>query len=235
MIVSSKFVFIHLHKSAGTFFNDFIVKFFPESFWVGYHLPKRMVPVEFSHLPCLGLVRNPWDFYVSWYSFQMQKQSANPLFLVTSKNKALGFRDTMERLLSLCDDQRLLNEVTQRLPNHFTQAGMNVPSSVMASIYGSQLGFYGFLHRWMYEDAGDLPSIVKKEALLPGLAAFFQRIQVEMSEPMCEYLLQHAHLNTSSHQHYASYYDDRLAEKVRMADQAVIQQHGYCFEKNDSQ
>jgi len=230
MIVNSKFVFVHLHKSAGTFFNNFIVRFFPDSTFVGYHFPTRMVPQEFSHLPVLGLVRNPWDFYVSWYSFQMQKQGSNPLFMVVSKDKTLGFNDTMERLLSLCDDQRMLDDVTARLPSHFTSSGLNVPASVMASIYGTGLGFYGFLYRWMYGDTETPPCIVKKEELLPGLTSFFQQIDVPMSNAMLEFLLQQAPLNTSSHRHYASYYDDRLAEKVLAADHAVVDMHGYQFE-----
>ena len=234
MIVNSKFVFIHLHKSAGTFFNNFIVKFFPDSSQVGYHFPKRMVPQELSHLPVLGLVRNPWDFYVSWYSFQMQKQGSNPLFMVVSKDKTLGFQDTMERLLSLCDDQRLLNKVTQRLPNHFTASGLNVPASVLASIYGTGLGFYGFLYRWMYEGTASLPSIVKKEELVSGLTSFFTEINVLMSDEMLEFLSQQAPLNTSSHRHYASYYDDRIAEKVLGADETIVHNHGYQFEKTVS-
>ncbi len=234
MIVNSSFMFIHLHKSAGTFFNHFMVKFFPDSILVGYHFPKRMAPAECSHLPALGLVRNPWDFYVSWYSFQMQKQHSNPLFMVVSKDKTLGFKDTMERLLSLCDDQHLLNEVTQRLPDHFTASGFNVPSSVVASIYGSKLGLYGFLYRWMFDATSSAPFIVKQEALIPGLVSFFQGIQVPIGDDMLGYLTQHAPVNTSSHKHYASYYDDQIAEKVLLADQTIINVHDYRFENNGS-
>ena len=231
MIVNSKFVFIHLHKSAGTFFNRFIVEFFPDSLLIGYHYPNRLVPAEFSHLPVLGLVRNPWDFYVSWYSFQMQKQGSNPLFMVVSKRKTLGFNDTMERLLALCDDQLLLNDVTKLLPNHFTTSGMNVPSSVMASIYGSRLGFYGFLYNWMYEGGTNQPSIIKTEAITPGLATFYKNIHIPFGADMLRYLAQQTHLNTSSHQHYASHYHDRIAEKVLLADSAIITKHGYRFER----
>ena len=229
VIVNSKFIFVHLHKSAGTFFNSFIAKFFPDSTLVGYHFPKRMTPLAHQHLPVLGFVRNPWDFYVSWYSFQMQKQQSNPLFMVTSKDKTLGFSDTLERLLALHEDQALLNKVTALLPEQFTDAGLNIPASVFRAIHGTGLGFYGFLYDWMYEGTTSKPSVVKKEFMLGGLESFFQKINVSMTSEMRAHLSEQAHQNKSSHDHYKAYYDDRIAEMVVIADSAIILKHGYSL------
>lgn len=229
MIVNSQFIFIHLHKSAGTFFNSFLAKFFPSSRFVGYHFPKRMTPQEYQHLPTLGFVRNPWDFYVSWYSFQMQKQHSNPLFMVTSKAKTLGFSDTIERLLALHEDEELLSAVTRQLPTQFTGAGLNVPGGVLHSIGGTGLGFYGFLYDWMYEGTSREPSIVNKEDMLAGLESFFLETQIGMTEEMRAYLTNQTHQNVSSHEHYRRYYDDRIAEKVLIADDTIIRKHHYVF------
>src|SRR5437879_4149254 len=65
MIVTDKFVFVHLPRSGGTFVSEVIRKFFPSAHEIGYHLPRTLLPAEYSHLPVLGAVRNPWDFYVS--------------------------------------------------------------------------------------------------------------------------------------------------------------------------
>src|SRR5689334_18614958 len=70
MLVTDRFVFVHLPRSGGTFVSQVIQKVFPEAHEVGYHLPLSALPAEFSHLPVLGTVRNPWDFYVSWYHHQ---------------------------------------------------------------------------------------------------------------------------------------------------------------------
>jgi hypothetical protein len=230
MIVNSKFVFVHLHKSAGTFFNGFVAQFFPTSFMVGYHFPKRMTPLAYQHLPALGFVRNPWDFYVSWYSFQIQKQKPNALFMVTSKDKTLGFADTIERLLSIHEDEELLNMVVRQLPTEFTGVGLNVPSGVLQTIGGSGLGFYSFLYDWMYKGTATAPTVIKKEAMLAGLESFFARSDIRMTDEMRAYLFEQAHQNTSSHKHYTTYYDDRIAEMVLNADNATVSAHQYNFE-----
>lgn len=229
MIANSKFIFVHLHKSAGTFFNGFVAKFFPESRLVGYHFPKRMTPQIYQHLPTLGFVRNPWDFYVSWYSFQMQKQKSNALFMVTSKDKKLGFTETIERLLSLHEDQALLNMVIRQLPTQFTGTGLNVPSGALQAIGGSGLGFYGFLYDWMYQGTANEPTVVKKEFMLAGLESFFAEFDISMTDEMRTYIFEHAHQNTSSHKHYTSYYNDRIAEMVLIADNTIVTKHGYAF------
>ena len=67
MLVTDKFVFVHLPRSGGTFVSEVIRKFFPSAHEIGYHLPRVLLPREYSHLPVLGGVRNPWEFYASWY------------------------------------------------------------------------------------------------------------------------------------------------------------------------
>jgi hypothetical protein len=67
MLVTDKFVFIHLPRTGGTFVADVIEKFFPSAREIGYHLPLEQLPKEYAHLPVLGTVRSPWEFYVSWY------------------------------------------------------------------------------------------------------------------------------------------------------------------------
>ncbi len=69
MIVTNQFVFVHLHKSGGTFVGKIILELFPEARQIGYHYPITMIPPEHQNLPVLGVVRNPWDFYVSYYAF----------------------------------------------------------------------------------------------------------------------------------------------------------------------
>jgi hypothetical protein len=233
MFVTDRFVFLHLHKTAGTSFNNFVEKFFPRSLRLGYHLPLRVLPAELSHLPTLGLVRNPWDFYVSWYSFQMQKERSNPLFNVVSNNRKLDFHHTIRRLLSLCENKSLLSSVVEQLPHTFGGNGMNVPADAMASIFGTQLGLYSFLYQWMYAGSEHFPTVIRTDNLHIGLQNFFEGIQLNFTNEMRSYLLSGDIRNKSSHNHYSTYYDMDVVELVNLRDNLVIKSHEYKFEKSN--
>jgi hypothetical protein len=232
MFVTDRFVFLHLHKTAGTSFNAFIEKFFPGNLRLGYHLPLRVLPPEWSHLPRLGLVRNPWDFYVSWYSFQMQKERSNPLFNVVSNNRTLDFNHTIRRLLTLCENKPLLSSVVAKLPRTFGGSGMNVPADAMASIFGTQLGLYSFLYQWMYAGNEHFPSVIRTDNLVPGLENFFEYIQVDFTNEMRSDLLIGDFRNKSSHNHYSIYYDTDVVKMVSLRDNLIIESHKYQFENS---
>jgi hypothetical protein len=51
---------------------------------VGYHFPCADIPAEASDLPVVGIVRNPWDWYVSWYAFNNGPRMRSPLFKIVS-------------------------------------------------------------------------------------------------------------------------------------------------------
>src|SRR5690348_2702699 len=101
MIVCDRFVFIHLHKSGGTFVNQLLLQCVPSARQIGYHLPYRELPEEHRYLPVLGTVRNPWDYYVSWYFFQNAQPRPNSLFRICSDDRRLGFSQTIRNLASL--------------------------------------------------------------------------------------------------------------------------------------
>ena len=44
MITTERFVFLHLHKSGGTFVNECLMRFLPDAKHLGYHLPRSMIP-----------------------------------------------------------------------------------------------------------------------------------------------------------------------------------------------
>jgi hypothetical protein len=41
---------------------------------IGYHYPYHMLPAESADLPVVGMVRNPWDCYISWYAFNTRPE-----------------------------------------------------------------------------------------------------------------------------------------------------------------
>src|SRR5437763_6406740 len=134
MIATSRFVFLHLHKSGGTFVNQWLLRFFPDARQIGYHLPRRLIPADLAHLPVIGLVRNPWSYYVSWYAFQSGLARPNALFQILSENGMRGFEGTIRNMLDLGSDGTHLDALIADLPSPYTGRGQNHPGHELAAI-----------------------------------------------------------------------------------------------------
>lgn len=238
MIATARFVFIHLHKSGGSFVNECLQRFFPDARQLGYHLPLRLLPAELRQLPALGFVRSPWSYYVSWYAFQSQRPQPNALFRCVSDDGALDFRGSVRNLLLLGEDAPRLERLLGLLPDRYGAQGfgLNLPNFALAPIRDSGLGFYSFLFRYMYtENGGDAasaarPWIGRCETLRADFRRFLERSDVPIDAALGEFIDNAAPRNTSRHGDWRSYYDRELVELIAQRDASVIEQFGYRFE-----
>jgi hypothetical protein len=229
MIVTPRFVFLHLHKSGGTFVNAGLVSHIADARQLGYHLPRSMLPAQYSALPVLGLVRNPWSYYVSWYSFQRSRPQPNALFQTLSQDGALDFAGTIRNMLNLDRDQALLDRVLAALPAAYLNQGLNLPNFALAPIRGSGLGFYSFLYRYLY--GPDIATV--KLARMEQLRTEVPQLLASVGEPalpeLRDYMSTAPALNTSEHAPHRQLYDAELARLVAERDRLVIERHGYSF------
>jgi len=154
MIVTDKFVFIHLHKAGGSFVRKVIVKLFPLAKQIGYHFPLEMLPSEYRHLPVLGVVRNPWEFYVSYYAFQtsliakfqseweqrsaveydsLVRNGIDPrngidiLFDVFAEESQVSFPRITSQLLNLSTSEKILDKILEVMPTELNRRGKYTP------------------------------------------------------------------------------------------------------------
>jgi len=74
MIISDRFVFIRLKKCAGTFVSTLLEVMFSDarSKRLGHNSVADIEPQD-RHKTIFGTVRNPWDWYVSYYSYTKSK------------------------------------------------------------------------------------------------------------------------------------------------------------------
>jgi len=228
MIVTDRFVFLHLHKSGGTFVNECLLRFVAGARQLGYHLPRSLVPAHLAALPSLGLVRNPWSYYVSWYAFQSQQQQGNVLFRILSEDGKLDFPATVRNMLELGTDSGRLDALVRALPATYTGRGFNVPGPVVERIRGSGLGFYSFLYRYMYDGPGPL-HVGRLEHLPADLGRMFAEVGQPVSAAMRAYLESERPRNASAHGEYATFYDDELRAQVALRDAQIVDRHGYRF------
>ncbi|MGD1913894.1 MAG: hypothetical protein ACFB2X_24560 [Rivularia sp. (in: cyanobacteria)] len=154
MIITNNFVFLHLHKSGGNFVKKVIFQLFPQAQLIGHHYPIKMIPPEYQNLPVLGVVRNPWDFYVSYYAFQKSlvakfeaekgnlsqteyqslvdrgidpRNGIDILFDVLGNEGKLDFVQTTTNFLNLGNPAGKLDEVLELMPPELGRRGKSTP------------------------------------------------------------------------------------------------------------
>ena len=237
MLVTDKFVFLHLPRAGGTFVSEVIKKFFPSAHEIGYHFPRELLPGEYSSLPILGTVRNPWEFYVSWYhhhhSSNTFSPSKNVLFCCVSENRKLDFVQTIRNALNLGVSDDKLDSLIQALPENFDYQKRHIPNltkDVMRKIRGSGIGLYTSRFNQLFGQADDI-FFCRVESLRSDLMAFFERIGAA-SDALRSYVLSLDKKNISEHLHYSTYYTPELAELVRIRDRQLVERFGFKFERN---
>jgi hypothetical protein len=240
MLVTDQFVFIHLPRTGGTFVGDVITKFFPSAHEVGYHLPLSLLPEEYSHLPILGTIRNPWEFYVSWYHHHQTSEGYSPLknflFCCVSEDRRLDFPQTIHNALDLGVSDAKLDSLIAALPEHFDYQKRNIPNvtkDVMQRIRGTRVGLYTFRFNEIFGQRDDI-YFCRAESLRSDLMAFFEKIGA-VSDALRNYITGADKRNISDHAHYSTYYTPVLAKLVSVRDRPLIDRFGFVFEADPSQ
>ncbi len=235
MIVTDKFVFGHLPRSGGTFVTEVIKKFFPSAQEVGHHLPRALLPKEYSHLPFLGTVRNPWEFYVSLYHYLWPKDAASILASWMTESGTLGFTGSIRNLLNLAVNNERLDVLIDMLPDRVEYDRRNIPNitkEAMSKVRGTGVAYYTFRFNYIFGNADDV-FFCRLETLRQDLVSFFDGIGAATDE-LRDYVLGSDKVNAAEHLHYSTYYTLDLAELVSIRDRALIERFGYGFEQASS-
>ncbi len=235
MIVTDKFVFVHFPRTGGTFVTDMLMRFFPTAREVGYHLPRSLVPREYAHLPVLGVVRNPWEFYVSWYYHIWPRDIGKPFFSWLTDNCKQRFEGTIQNALNLGVDNDRLDALIEKLPDtvdYHTRHIPNITKDAVRLVRGTGVGYYTFRFNQLFGNADDI-FFCRQERLRADLIIFLERIGVANFE-IRNYIHESEKKNTADHAHYSSYYKHELAELVAIRDHSIINRFGYTFERRDS-
>jgi hypothetical protein len=112
VLITDRFVFVHVPKTGGDFIRRICLRHLPAEAIVAHqvakHGPDTEIPAAYAALPRFALVRNPWDWHVSWYHYLMgagrpdehrdRVRALNPWFVELSDGFAADFATTMRRL-----------------------------------------------------------------------------------------------------------------------------------------
>lgn len=99
-------VFVHMPKTGGMAFNNAIRKKHPKLRYHCYHQNIETVPEKYKDYPRVGLIRNPINWYISFYNHDLRMKrkgtvNFSPIIKILSNNFNLNFRDTLPRMLNL--------------------------------------------------------------------------------------------------------------------------------------
>ena len=243
MIVADKFVYIHMHKTGGQTLSQILLSCVRGAQEVGYHYPISLLPVSLSALPVIGMVRNPWDWYVSWYAFNTRPEIKNPVFLILSDGYQSDFNQTVTNLITLGDDSERAKQYRRALadvlPDNLQgNMGVGLSKSCMTTLGESGKGYFTWLFNRMHGNL-DRPSthIGRFENLEADFLALLQQcgLEEEALESLRQGFTKTPPRNTSRHSHYCHYYDDNLRDLVAARDADIIARYDYTFEAPDAQ
>jgi hypothetical protein len=238
MIVTKHFVYIHTSRTAGTFLNKLILKHVPGAQMIQYHGHLGDLPAEFSHLPVIGFVRNPWDWYVSMYCDYRRKRQY--VYQILSDRGALGFKQTVSRFLKLGDDsdqsKKLLGQLVKAAPtiiNAQTPPRIGNPGlrSEHFANFPENLGYSSWLFKLMYESKRrHRVHIGRFENLRDETLRLFEQTGTPITKGIATYLKETEAMNSSPRpSSYIGGYPPELEQLVADKDKYLIDQFGYEF------
>jgi hypothetical protein len=152
MFVTDKFVFLHMVKTGGHSIISTL-----EGQMIGYHKPRREIPEKYSNLPIVGIVRNPFDWYVSLYYHCLNwvYPMKTPMFLNFVLNfKKHNFNDAITKLIDTSwmtdlDKKTALDNFPSENTNHWRSD--NMLKSDFESYINGDIGFLTWTFKHMFE------------------------------------------------------------------------------------
>lgn len=238
MIITDYFIYIHVTRTGGTFLNHLIMNQVPGARMLRYHGHLGDLPSDYSQLPVIGFVRNPWDWYVSMYNDYRRKQQY--VFQIISERGALDFNHTVARFLNLGDgsaeSRDLLRKVEEAAP-----ATLGPPCSGQKHLpglkkehfahYPAGIGYYGWLFDLMFrsEDARQI-HYGRFENLREDAMRLFEETGVSITKQIAGYLKLAPPTNAASRpKKYIDAYSPKLEQLLAEREQALIERFGYEF------
>ena len=240
MICTSEFTFIHLHKTGGQSISNALLQTIPDAREIGYHLPLKYLPSDATSLPVIGVLRNPWDWYVSWYAFNNLHGVKNPLFSIVSRGKQVGFNDTIKNLVEYTE-QTHYNEIMKvahrsLLPDDFeNDGGSGFKKSCLDEFYSASDGYYSMLANRMFGEDFKGVHLIQFENLESEFISTLKQLGIKQVTAVENILINEPKKNKSARGHYSQYYNEDLIELISSKERRIIEEFGYEFEsKKDS-
>ena len=222
MLLTNRFVLLHVPKTGGTFLSQLCLAHLPSE-WEAQlhpltHAGYAHIPPEFAGLPVVLFVRNPWDWYVSWYSYAIQNPPPDGGW---QWEVLLGDGNhTFKEAVAAACRPRGLAKSQGRRPlwlREMEAVGLDYYSAMHSLIAGGGI------------ESGAI-KVHRFEGLAQGFLDFLDSEDLDVPPSLRQALREEAPLNASpGRTHYREYYDDETSELVRSKAAALIDLYRYEF------
>lgn len=216
MLITEHFVFVHIPKTGGSFVRELCRRHLSPIREFN-HRSYRKVPPEFATLPALTFVRNPWDWYVSWYHYSLAQKPKGFAWEEILKGGRASFGEAVTASCTL----RAVDSTTHR------------PGPLwFRTMQERDCDQYTALHDLMTADSPRV-EVGKFESLRADLIAFMDRHGVPIDDAFREDVIAmepvYPPFGSPERGSYQSHYDDHLRSLVA-SNCPLIARYGYSFE-----
>jgi hypothetical protein len=204
-------------KTGGSFVQQVLVAQYGNQVMVGYHDPWDRLPKR--EQPVLIFVRNPWDWYVSWFHYlrnlyahqSSEVRATDPVYRTAFGG---GTHDFATAVRLACRGE------------------IEVSVPAFQSRIASYRDFYTAAIMYMLGEVPDDPRLTVglMERLREDLIAFVQRARVPDENALVKRIRETPANNQSQRDDYRTYYDADLRDEVGCASKWVIDRFGYRFD-----
>ena len=207
---------------------------------LGYHRPRRLIPQEYSHLPVVGNVRNPFDWYVDIYYHALN--FSYPMKTPTFLNFILGFKqyDFKESIRRLLDTNWMTSQDKEKSMSYFqnshnwnTTLTDNLRKTEFQSYLDSEVGFFTWLFNYMYEYEGTTDGMIycRLEHMEEDWSSFLnEKISYPKLNAMSGINSIFGKVKEPRQKKYTDYYDDSLVKLIANKDRDCIKKFNYKYE-----
>jgi hypothetical protein len=224
VLITPHFVFIHVRKTGGKFIKSVCRENLPADWIVPHgfddHAGIMQIPPEYEHLPVFAVVRNPWDWYVSWYHFTRQRERWDE-----------DYEDGSDWRWAFDSGRATFKEAVAALCGQAPAGPDTAEPRWVAKARSHDWDLYS---HWCYIVLRDGPAtgrirVGRYERLVEDFLEFLAHHEVPAGEQLLQALRTAPRVNTSEHGPYRDYYDDELRELVAYKCRHIVDTYGYSF------
>jgi len=233
MIYNRLYRLYHIEKCGGSFINNLLVEHLFGSSTGGHcnykknHL-KNKIHKGVEKPLIIGLIRNPYNFYLSLWSFGCQKKGEfyrrhikirpTAAYLYEDSYNYHNFKVWVREILGL--SERIKNIDLRNQPKYgvglltiefiWTYLGDNYEKALGDLSYNGNFDYFLQLEKW-------------KEDVIP----LFQKIGMTVGDRLRNKILDLKPLNKSDHDHISKYYDQKTKNLIRKREWYIFEKFGY--------